>query len=309
MLRSSRRGRSFISGHEGNPLTAYLDPVGVPTIGHGFTMRSPAVKAEIKKLGITKLVPGQTKITAAQSDAIFDAVLASEFEPTVRGKLPPQVMTHQNQFDAMLSATYNLGPAFMGWKWKSLWVSTGIAAAAAYWARNYNTAAGKKLPGLVRRRQEEAKLFEHGIYTGVPEGTPRTEQAEPPSIGDPVVKEAQDALKELGVDPGKADGWMGPKTAAAIKRYQEMHPHLVNDGVLGPATIAQLRRDIAALKDAAKGIGGAVAGSGALSAAAGLPWVWIVAGVAVLAIGYFAWTRRDVIQRRWNKMRGNVVEV
>ena len=33
--------------HEGNPLTAYLDPVGVPTIGTGFTMRSDSVRREL----------------------------------------------------------------------------------------------------------------------------------------------------------------------------------------------------------------------------------------------------------------------
>ena len=37
----SEKGRKFIRLHEGNPLTAYLDPVGVPTIGTGFTMKSP----------------------------------------------------------------------------------------------------------------------------------------------------------------------------------------------------------------------------------------------------------------------------
>jgi len=36
---TSQRGRAFLRGHEGNPLTCYLDSVGVPTIGQGFTMR------------------------------------------------------------------------------------------------------------------------------------------------------------------------------------------------------------------------------------------------------------------------------
>lgn len=82
-MQVSEKGLKFIAGHEGNPLTGYLDPVGVPTIGVGFTMRSPAVKREMAKLGIKKIIPGKTKITAAQSEKIFSAVLADEFVPVV----------------------------------------------------------------------------------------------------------------------------------------------------------------------------------------------------------------------------------
>lgn len=31
-MKVSKRGRAFISAHEGNPLTAYLDPVRVPKL-------------------------------------------------------------------------------------------------------------------------------------------------------------------------------------------------------------------------------------------------------------------------------------
>ncbi|MCV0396972.1 MAG: peptidoglycan-binding protein [Rhizobiaceae bacterium] len=309
-MRTSKQGRAFISGHEGNPLTAYLDPVGVPTIGHGFTMRSAAVKRELAKIGITKLVPGKTKITAAQSDAIFAAVLASaEFEGAVNARMPKNRVVKQHMFDAMSSATWNLGAGFMGWRWIEPWRDMGdVAASAAIWASSYNTAAGRKLAGLVRRRKEEARLFAEGRYTGVKEGTPRVEQEEAPRAPDPVTKEAQEILTKLGI-PVEVDGWYGPRTKAAILAYQKMHPHLVNDGVLGPATLAQLRRDVAAAKDAvSKGIPG-VGGIGALSWVAGLPWGWIALAAGVAVAGYFAWRYRDVIQRRWNKLRGKTVEV
>jgi len=306
-MQVSKRGRAFISAHEGNPLTAYLDPVGVPTIGHGFTMRSAAVRRELAKLGITKLVPGKTKITAAQSDAIFAAVLADEFEPAVRKGVPAGRTVRQNMFDAMASASYNLGTGFMGWRWKRPWAERGdIKGSAAIWADNYNTAAGRKLPGLVRRRREEAVMFRDGVYTGTP-AVKEVAEVEP-ATPDGDVREAQEALNKLGV-PVKVDGWFGPKTSAAIKRYQEMHPHLINDGVLGPATLAQLRRDIAALRETVTGTGGITAVGGALSALAGLPWLWIAGGVGVLAAAYFAWRYRDVIQRRWNGMWGRVVDV
>ncbi|AIL99451.1 glycoside hydrolase family protein [Sinorhizobium meliloti] len=302
---TSPRGRAFMRGHEGNPLTCYLDPVGVPTIGTGFTMRSAAVRRELGKLGINKLVPGKTKITAAQSDDIFAAVLADEFEQAVVASSPAN--RKQHQMDAAVSAIYNLGVGAMQWTWADLWRAGDIKGAAAYLGSHYNTAKGKKLPGLVRRRKEEADLLLNGRYaTG---GAVKEATDKPPRKPDAVVKEAQEILTGKGFNPGAIDGWMGEKTREAIIAYQKAHPHLEADGILGPATLSQLRRDAAALKEAAaKGAGSAV-GSGMLAFAAGLPWGWMAAGAAVLALGYVAYRYRDVIARRWNTLRGKEEKV
>ncbi|MQW43506.1 glycoside hydrolase family protein [Sinorhizobium meliloti] len=297
---TSPRGRAFMRGHEGNPLTCYLDPVGVPTIGTGFTMRSAAVRRALARLGITKLVPGKTKITAEQSDAIFAAVLAEEFEPAVLAS--SSANRKQHQMDAAVSAVYNLGVGAMQWTWADLWRAGDVKGAAAYLGNHYNTADGKKLPGLVRRRKEEAELFLSGRYAMG--GAVKEAQPKPPRKPDAVVKEAQEILSNKGFNPGAIDGWMGEKTRDAIIAYQKAHPHLEADGILGPATLSQLRRDAKALRDAAaKGAGSAV-GSGALAFMAGLPWAWIALGVAALAVGYAAYRYRDVIARRWNSWRG-----
>lgn len=224
LLSTSSLSLVFITGHEGDVLTCYLDPVGIPTIGKGFTMRSPAVRRELAKLGITKLVPGKTKITAAQSNSIFAAVLATEFEPAVRAGMPKNRKVEQHMFDAMVSAVWNLGPAFMGWRWIAPWRDTGnIASSAAIWASNYNTANKKKLRGLVRRRIEEANLFKTGNY-GHTTVTKKVElQAPVREDGD--VREAQTHLNKVGI-PVAIDGWFGKNTSAAILKYQKMHPHL-----------------------------------------------------------------------------------
>ncbi len=301
----STQGRAFVRLHEGNPLTCYLDPVGIPTIGTGFTMRSDSVRRELAKIGITKLVPGKTKITAAQSDSILEAVVAAEYVPAVVAGSPEN--RKQHELDAAASVTFNLGVGAMNWTWAELWRKGQIKRAAAHLASNYNTAKGKKLPGLVRRRKEEALLFEKGIYTGV--GVTKEVTAEAPVLPDPVVKEAQELLTTAGLNPGAIDGWMGEKTKAAVIAYQKAHPHLIADGIIGPATIAQLRRDAGAAKDVvAKGASSAV-GSGLLAFTAGLPWGWIAAGVLVAVVGYVAYRNRDVIARRWNSWRGKEVVV
>ncbi|RVG73033.1 peptidoglycan-binding protein [Sinorhizobium meliloti] len=303
---TSPRGRAFVRGHEGNPLTCYLDPVGIPTIGTGFTIRSAAVRAALKRLGITKLLPGKTKITAEQSDAIFAAVLADEFEPAVVASSPTS--RKQHQMDAAVSAIYNLGAGAMQWTWADLWRAGKVKEAAVYLGSNYNTADGKRLPGLVRRRKEEADLFLNGRYASVG-GAVKEATDKPPRKPDAVVKEAQEILTSKGFNPGAIDGWMGEKTREAVIAYQKAHPHLEADGILGPATLSQLRRDAKALRDAAtKGAGSAV-GSGALAFMAGLPWGWIAAGALLLAVGYVAYRYRDVIVRRWNTWRGKEAAV
>ncbi|TCT29744.1 glycoside hydrolase family protein [Martelella mediterranea] len=310
----SSRGRAFVRLHEGNPLTAYRDPTGTPTIGTGFTMKSPYCRAEFARLSIKKLIPGKTKITAEQSDRILRTVIDNGYGKEVVAHSPDN--RTQYQLDAGTSAAYNLGGRVVSkWRFGKLWRAGRLKQAADYLASHYNTSKGRKLPGLVRRRQEESLLFEKGIYTGVdtvtgaPEGVPRAETDEKPATGDPVVADVQTMLKKRGFDPGAIDGWFGKNTRKAVLAYQMAHPHLVNDGIIGPATIAQLRRDMKAFKDAAAKSGASAAASGAAAWMAGLPVGWIVAGVIVFAALWFAWRYRDVIARRINTITGHEVEV
>ncbi|MCR9057492.1 MAG: peptidoglycan-binding protein [Rhodobacteraceae bacterium] len=299
-MKTSKKGVAFIEAHEGFVSRAYLDPVGVLTIGTGFTNSSVA----FRKAWGRKIQLDQT-ITRDQSRQALAFVLRKEYEPPVEEGMPRDAT--QYEFDAAVSATFNLGPRFMTWKAANLWKAGNRSAAAEHWANNYNKAGGRKLPGLVRRRKEEAHLFLTGEYTGIGEGTQREVRKVKPTEPDPVVKEAQEALKRFGFDPGEIDGWMGKNTKEAVLAYQKTHPHLNNDGIIGPATMAQLQRDAIAVKDSVQKGGGLSVVSGVGAFFSGLPWAWIAAGVAALTIVYFAWRYRDVIQRRWNKFRGREV--
>lgn len=297
---TSANGRQFIRAKEGNPLTAYLDPVNIPTIGVGFTERSAVVR---RMLG--KIVPGKTKITAEQSDRIFAAMLDEEYEPPVESGMPG---AKQHEFDAGVSVVFNLGPQAIDWQWAKLWRAGRKQAAAEYLATHYNTARGKRLPGLVTRREQEALILKVGAYPGifVGEGQPRASQPKPhQAVPDPIVIEAQGILAALKLYDGKVDGWYGPKTEKAIRAYQSQHPHLVVDGILGKATLSQLRREKALTGDVGKNVatqgGGAVVVGGGAAIAAGVPWGWIVAGAVVILIavaGYYLWRNRDILVRR-----------
>ncbi len=303
-MQTSEKGVAFIEAHEGFVARAYLDPAGVRTIGTGFTNGSGV----FREMWGGPLKVGDT-ITREQNRRILKAALKNEYEPPVVAGMPKNAK--QQEFDAAVSATFNLGPRFMGWKAAKLWKAGQRAAAAAHWRKNYNKAGGRRLPGLVRRRNEEADLFLTGQYAGI-DGTGQHKATDTkPKAPDTEVREAQEALKRFGFDPGEIDGWMGRNTKAAVIAYQKNHPHLENDGIIGPATLAQLRRDGMAAKDAITKGGGlsAITGLGALSA--GLPWTWIaggvVGGLAVGAVVYFAVRYSDVLRRRVNTLTGTEV--
>lgn len=147
-MRTSFKGRSSIRALEGDVLEAYQDSVGIWTIGTGHTAKAgaPAPRA-----GMT--------ITQQESDEILSRDLRL-FETGVCKVLNRQPT--QNQFDAMVSLAFNIG---LGNFQKSSVVSrfnrgddAGAAAAFLMWTK----AGGRELPGLVKRRKVEMKLFNTG---------------------------------------------------------------------------------------------------------------------------------------------------
>ena len=71
-------------------------------------------------------------------------------------------------------------------------------------------------------------------------GPVRSSSAPAPAASDQV-REAQRLLNSLGYDAGPADGRMGTRTRTAVRRFQADQGITV-DGVVGPGTLARLRR-------------------------------------------------------------------
>lgn len=148
-LTTSPKGIDLIHSFEGLRMTAYPDPGtgGAPwTIGWGATtdMQGKPIK------------PG-TKWTREQADERF-AVHLAKFEADVNRILNGAITT-QGQFDSLVSLSYNIGVGNLeGSTLMRLHKAGKFADAAAQFPR-WSRAAGKVLPGLVRRRAAEAKLY------------------------------------------------------------------------------------------------------------------------------------------------------
>lgn len=140
MRRINRDGLDIIKLNEGLKLVAYLCPAKILTIGWGHT--GPDVK------------PGMT-IDRAQAEALLAADLR-EFERGVDAVLGNAT---DNQFSACVSLAYNIG---LGNFRKSSVLrehQAGNFALAADAFRLWNKGGGKVLPGLVKRRSQEAALY------------------------------------------------------------------------------------------------------------------------------------------------------
>lgn len=140
-MRMNAAGLALLKGFEGCRLEAYLCPANVPTIGYGITRGV--------KLG--------QRITQAEADEMLARELES-FEAGV-SILLGGAKTSSNHASALISLAYNIGLSALArstvLKRHLLGNHAGAANAFGMWVRG----GGKILPGLVRRREAERKLY------------------------------------------------------------------------------------------------------------------------------------------------------
>lgn len=141
-MRISETGLDLIRYFEGLRLTAYQDAVGVWTIGYGST--GPHV------------TPGLT-ITAEEAESLLRHDVA-RFEEGVDEVV--KVSLSQDEFDALLSFSFNLGLGNLRQSTLLRKLNAGDFAAAASEFKRWNRAGQRILAGLTRRREAEARLFQ-----------------------------------------------------------------------------------------------------------------------------------------------------
>lgn len=166
----SKTGINLIKTWEGKPrLTAWrFGSEKYLSIGYGHT--GPDVKM------------GQ-KITAAQAEELLKKDLRTMVNHVNLVNNKYHYEFNQNEFDALVSFTYNIG---------------NINQLTAYGSRSkkviaqkmllYVKSGGKTLPGLVNRRKAEQKLFLTPVTTNVPVNKPTTSKKSNEQIAKEVIK-------------------------------------------------------------------------------------------------------------------------
>lgn len=138
----SEDGLSLIELSEGFSATVYSDAAGFPTVGYGHKIR-----------------PGEDfsgGVTPAQAALILQAD-AAEAEAAVNELV--KVPLNQNQFDALVDFTYNLGAQVLKESTLLRLLNGSNYAAVPSEIERWVYAAGEVRPGLVTRRKREAALW------------------------------------------------------------------------------------------------------------------------------------------------------
>lgn len=141
----SAKGIDLICEFEGKRLTAYDDGVGIWTIGFGTIKYPNGVR--VKK--------GDTcTLDQAKEYMRHDLI---EFEHTVNSSV--KVPLNQNQFDSLVSLAYNIGSSAFKSSTLVKKLNTGDYQGAADQFNVWVNAGGKRMQGLVNRRDREKLLF------------------------------------------------------------------------------------------------------------------------------------------------------
>lgn len=143
-MKTSVEGLEFIKDFEGCKLEAYQDVVGVWTIGYGSTG--------------AHVTPGLV-ITQPEAEELLVQDLV-RFERGVARLIT--VPLAQKQFDALVSFAFNLGNGALQRSTLRMKVNREEHWDAAGEFNRWVYAGGRKLRGLVRRRQAEAMMYLEG---------------------------------------------------------------------------------------------------------------------------------------------------
>ena len=143
-MKINHEGLELIKAFEGLMLEAYVDPVGIWTIGYGH---------------IRGVQPGD-RITAEEAETLLVNEL-QEYEHGVERLV--RVPLNENEFSALVSFAYNVGVGALGSSTALRRLNAGdrlgAADALTWWNKGRVSGDLVVLPGLTRRRAAEKALF------------------------------------------------------------------------------------------------------------------------------------------------------
>ncbi len=131
---------------EGLYLSPYLCPAGVPTIGYGATYYEDGTRVTLLDAPITR----------ERAIALLQWMVRTVYLPTVMRLCPG--IDNPNRLAALIDFTFNLGGSALKNSTLRRKVNAGMWAAVPTELRKWVMAAGKRLRGLVIRREAEAAL-------------------------------------------------------------------------------------------------------------------------------------------------------
>jgi lysozyme len=161
-VKTSPEAIKMIKHHEGVRVKPYRCPAGLHTIGVGHVLYPEQAKLPMAE---RLKMPIQIEHFRIFSMEEVDAFLAQDLARFERGvaRYCPPALASQGIFDALVSFSFNVGLGNLQRSGLRMKTNRGEFEDAADEFLKWTKAAGRVLPGLVKRRNDERALYLSGV--------------------------------------------------------------------------------------------------------------------------------------------------
>lgn len=154
---------AMIRHHEGVKNRVYLCPAKLYTVGVGHVLYPEQANLTVSDRLQFPLRPEHNRIW---SDDEVNALLVADLARFERGvaRYCPTAVNHQGQFDALVSFSFNVGLGNLQRSSLRMKHNRGDYEGAAEEFMKWTKGGGRVLPGLVKRRLDEQRLYMRGLH-------------------------------------------------------------------------------------------------------------------------------------------------
>ena len=166
-MKLSKAGEDLMHRYEGFRSRPYLCPAHIWTIGYGHVLYQEQIRLPVARTPekpakmIRKEMPLKQEHNRVWTKTEIDTLFRNDVETFERGvlRLVPGCIGHQGRFDALVSFAFNAGLGNLQRSTIRMKANRGDWEGAAEAFMMWTKGGGKVLPGLVKRREAEVKLF------------------------------------------------------------------------------------------------------------------------------------------------------
>ena len=152
----------MIKHHEGVRTRPYRCPALLWTVGVGHVIDPSHAAVKYEERRSLPIPDGWDRVLSMDE---VDAILAQDLNRFERGvaRLCPAALNSQGVFDALVSFSFNVGLGNLQRSGLRMKTNRGEFQDAAEEFMKWTKAAGRVLPGLVKRRQDERAMYLSGV--------------------------------------------------------------------------------------------------------------------------------------------------
>ena len=161
-MKVSPAALKMVKHHEGVRVKPYRCPALLWTVGVGHVIDPNHIKVPFEERRNLPIPNGWDRVLSMDE---VDSILSQDLGRFERGvaRLCPAALNSQGIFDALVSFSFNVGLGNLQRSGLRMKTNRGEFQDAAEEFMKWTKAAGRVLPGLVKRRQDERAMYLSGV--------------------------------------------------------------------------------------------------------------------------------------------------